>query len=63
MLRNNRNSRLQENLFIWKQSQLRKLESCEIHVFVKKWKLLAYHLEDLRVGTSGTRTTGWEPLV
>jgi len=29
MLRNNRNSRLQENLFIQKQSPTRKLERCE----------------------------------
>ena len=29
MLRYNKNSGVQENLFIWKQSPIRKLESCE----------------------------------
>jgi len=29
MLRNNRNGRLQENLFICKQNPIRKVESCE----------------------------------
>jgi len=28
---------------------MRKIESCESCFFVKKWKLLAYHLDDLRV--------------
>jgi len=36
MLRNNRNSRLEKNLFIKKQSPKRKLESCESRFL---WKM------------------------
>jgi len=36
MLRYNKNSRLQENLCIEKQSPLHKLEKLQIQVFVKK---------------------------
>jgi len=50
MLRNNRNSRLQDILFIWKQSPIRKLESCESRFLWKNgiysrttWKTFAYH--------------------
>jgi len=53
MLRYNRSTRLQETLFIYKQNPIRKLESWDSQFFVKKWKLLAYHLEDLRVPQVG----------
>jgi len=50
MLRNNRNSRLQENLFIQKQSPIRKLESYESRFLRKNgsysrttWKTFAHH--------------------
>ena len=63
MLRYIRNSRLQENFFIWKQNPIRKLESCESRFLWKNasysrttWQTFAYT-------TSGTRTTGLEVLV
>jgi len=49
MLRYNRNSRLQEDLFSLETKPDMQTRKLGIQVFVKKWKLLAYHLEDLRV--------------
>jgi len=48
MLRYNRNSKLQKIIYFETkpETETRKLL---IQVFVKKWKLLAYHLEDLCV--------------
>jgi len=50
ILRYSRNSRLQENLFIQKQSPIRKLESSETRFLCKSgsysrttWKTFAYH--------------------
>jgi len=50
MLWHNRNSKLQENLFIYKQSPIRKLESCESKFLWRNgsysrttWKTFAYH--------------------
>jgi len=58
MLRNNRNSRLQENLFIWKQNPMRKLGSSESRFL---WKNVSY---SPRVPPGRpSRTTGWEFLI
>ena len=59
MLRNNRNIRLQEIVFVWKQNPIRKLESCESRFLWKNgsysrttWRTFAYH----RLGTPGVRS-------
>ena len=62
MLRHNRNSRQQENLFIYKQSPKRKLESCESR-FCEKMEVTRVPLGRPSRTTSGVCTTGWEPLI
>jgi len=63
MLRNNRNSRLQENLCILKQSPTCKLD-CYLHSrFCEKMGVTRVPPGILSRTTGGTRTTGWDPCI
>jgi len=56
------NSRLEENVLIWKQGPMCKLESWEYRFL---WKMEVIRVPAGRPSrtTSDVRTTGWEPLV
>jgi len=60
MLWYNRNSNLQENLSFRNKGRHVNSKAVYIQVSVEKWKLLAYHLEDLPVPQVGNPCITWK---